>query len=248
MEEVNWGFWIKCDAWTLREAILLLEGREPEGAEPPYSDFFYRIERLAIRSNRARKLLSIDGRPFLKSTIEKSVSGDRRGTALGQGAQNIIAEAVVRNQRILSGIYEDDVVHLQKKEIISSEAESIGVDPRIFLEWAVGNDCRINENLSGLLDVSVNERIGKKKYKDSVFDMHRCEAIACCLWDEKPKRTIKEIIEHPWIRQYGNGAQYHEKTIRKWIHKLDPRPEQERIGRPEKGSSESSGEKPPSET
>lgn len=61
-----------------------------------------------------------------------------------------------------------------------------------------------------------------------------CQAIASTLWAEYPDLTIVQIINHPSIQRYGNGAHYTSRTLRQWIRVSDPRPEEKRRGRPKK--------------
>ncbi|MGH9433894.1 MAG: hypothetical protein ACRD3T_20390, partial [Terriglobia bacterium] len=64
------------------------------------------------------------------------------------------------------------------------------------------------------------------------------QAIARTLWDQNAEFTIQALIEHPAIRQYRNGTQYTEKTLRKWLSEVDPRLPEDKIGRPSKSDSQ----------
>jgi len=73
------------------------------------------------------------------------------------------------------------------------------------------------------------------RLKSNLEDRISCRAIAQALWDTNPELTIEDIKNHRHIQVIGNGKQYKGRdTIRNWIKDLDPRPIDERIGRPSK--------------
>lgn len=111
---------------------------------------------------------------------------------------------------------EKEILRIKKSFEIEHEVESLNQQ----LENA-GNDS--------------NDKLFKGRHADSKLDKELCRAIAATLWSEYPEMTIAAITSHKAIQQYGNGAQYRDKdTIRNWIKDLDPRPENERRGRPKK--------------
>lgn len=70
--------------------------------------------------------------------------------------------------------------------------------------------------------------------KPNQLDKQLCQAIAGTLWHESPDLNIQQIITHPALQRFGNGAHYTERTLRGWVKELDPRPEDKRTGRPKK--------------
>ena len=58
-------------------------------------------------------------------------------------------------------------------------------------------------------------------------------SVAANLWRKDKNLTIREITEHPMILDHCGGIYYSGKeTIRNWIKDLDPRPEDQKTGRP----------------
>jgi hypothetical protein len=57
--------------------------------------------------------------------------------------------------------------------------------------------------------------------------------VASALWKTKPQLTQAEIISNEVIRNYCGAAYYSDpNTVRSWIKDLDPRPPEQRRGRP----------------
>ena len=83
-------------------------------------------------------------------------------------------------------------------------------------------------------DWNSNTNNDDKKLRPNQIDKQLCQAIASTLWNEFPNYNIKQIITHPSLRRFGNGAQYEERTLRGWVKGRDPRPEDARRGRPKK--------------
>uniref|UniRef100_I2PWN0 Uncharacterized protein n=1 Tax=Desulfovibrio sp. U5L TaxID=596152 RepID=I2PWN0_9BACT len=212
MEDVEWGFWAKCGAWTLMEAILLLECKNPKEPILPFSKFFYNTEQFAIRDNRAGFLVTVDGKCLAKTTeIVKIPIGEDLWTY---------------RRGILAGRINCDVVRYKEREIISHDGALTGLRPQVFLAWADSKEIPIPGELLGILD-NLEPAIGR--HRNSQLDRQRCEAIAQCLWDKDPTSTIEDIIKHPWIQQFGNGSQYTGKnTLRDWVRKVDPRSSSEK--------------------
>lgn len=72
-----------------------------------------------------------------------------------------------------------------------------------------------------------------KRLSDSQKSRLLCRSIASTLWRKNDKLTIREITNHPVILDYCGGSYYSGKdTIRDWIKDLDPRPEEQKTGRP----------------
>ena len=87
------------------------------------------------------------------------------------------------------------------------------------------------EDSSEILPVSS----GKKPVRTSQIDKQLCQAIARTLWHDNPNLTIKEICNHHAIQFFGNGRLYSGKnTLPDWISEVDPRPAEQKRGRPKK--------------
>jgi len=83
-------------------------------------------------------------------------------------------------------------------------------------------------------NTSPDEKI-THRLKSNQEDRISCRAIAQTLWDTNPELTIEDIKNHRHIQVIGNGKQYTGRdTIRNWIKELDPRPIEEKVGRPAK--------------
>ena len=88
-----------------------------------------------------------------------------------------------------------------------------------------------NWNKSPSKDAEAQE---EKKLRPNQLAKQLCQAIASTLWAEYPEFTIQQIITHPSLKRFGNGAHYEERTLREWVKTVDPRPEDTRRGRPKK--------------
>ena len=73
-----------------------------------------------------------------------------------------------------------------------------------------------------------------KKLRPNQIDKQLCQAVASTLWNEYPDLNIQQLINHPAIQRFANGAQYKERTLRDWVKAVDPRPKDARHGRPKK--------------
>lgn len=73
-----------------------------------------------------------------------------------------------------------------------------------------------------------------KKLRPNQIDKQLCQAVASTLWNEHPDLNIQQVINHPALQRFANGAQYKERTLREWVKTLDPRPKESRHGRPKK--------------
>lgn len=90
------------------------------------------------------------------------------------------------------------------------------------------------------------ERIASKLVEDTIeqeetaklvqLDKARCQAIAQVLWDMNPNRTNADIASDKYIRTYGNGSQYKERTVQNWLREVDPREISQKTGRPKKAT------------
>jgi len=71
------------------------------------------------------------------------------------------------------------------------------------------------------------------KAKQNQIDKELCQAVARTLWYIYPTMTIEAITKHKAILNYANGSIYTGKnTLRDWIREVDPRPKEQKIGRP----------------
>tara|TARA_R110001592_G_scaffold50906_4_gene157236 strand:- start:573 stop:767 length:195 start_codon:yes stop_codon:yes gene_type:complete len=60
-----------------------------------------------------------------------------------------------------------------------------------------------------------------------------CREVAEVLWQAESGMTQSAVMDHPVIRDYCGGKFYSDpNTVRNWIKDLDPRPEDQRRGRP----------------
>lgn len=68
---------------------------------------------------------------------------------------------------------------------------------------------------------------------ESQQDKRDCQDIARALWAEQPAATQSDLLKHPRIKPYLN--QWHGKnTVPGWLSEVDPRPKEQRRGRPRK--------------
>jgi len=74
------------------------------------------------------------------------------------------------------------------------------VVPKIFLR----EDPVHNKPPIASLDLEVID----KPLRAAARDKAACEALAQVIWEQNPEMTITDLIKHPWIQKYGNGAQY----------------------------------------
>lgn len=76
---------------------------------------------------------------------------------------------------------------------------------------------------------------GNKPVRASQMDKQLCQAIARTLWHDNPNLTIKELCNHHAIQVFGNGRLYSGKnTLPDWMSEVDPRPSEQKRGRPKK--------------
>jgi len=216
MNDEEWAYWVNLEVWTLKEAILLLEKKNPKDINLSLSDFFHEIEDLAIRANIVGKLRTVNNKPLCRcmrtATVEEAKNMTRPGSR-------------------------HTPFHYCRRDVFENEASNeAGIRPVVFLMWAQDNDLPLNQHLMLALDkTNTYDSLSKPQpIKNSVTDKIRCQAIAQCLWDDNPKRTIASIITDKKIQKFGNGAQYEEKTLRGWVRSVDPRPPSEKTGRPKK--------------
>jgi hypothetical protein len=85
-----------------------------------------------------------------------------------------------------------------------------------------------------LPDREKNNSDNEEKVRQSQLDKAACQALARHLWNENPNVSIIDLIRHSSIQKYGNASQYNEKTIRKWLSEVDPRPPEQKTGRPKR--------------
>ena len=118
-----------------------------------------------------------------------------------------------------------------------------------FLMWAQGKGFlvpkRLCEEAQGQVMIGGNEegtaaqqaRTPQKILKPAALDKVAVQTAARCLWDQYPKMTNTDIVKHRWVQNFANGKLYKGKnTLRDWIREVDPRPPNEKNGRPKKMS------------
>jgi len=119
------------------------------------------------------------------------------------------------------------------------------VIPSIFLEWAQEKNLLNDQLNSILLERNQHEMIFQKelsnppaksiekKLRPCQINKIACQTIARILWAEDPNKKIADIIKHPYILKIGNGNYYKGKnTLRDWVSEVDPRPADQKTGRP----------------
>lgn len=74
---------------------------------------------------------------------------------------------------------------------------------------------------------------------ETELQMHRreCKEIGKRLWDENPNSTKAALMKHPDMQFYVQ-AYKGKNTVPGWLAEIDPRPKEERRGRPKKYPSE----------
>ena len=71
--------------------------------------------------------------------------------------------------------------------------------------------------------------------RQSQHDKALVQVAAKTLWSTNPNLTIKDIIHHEGVQRHANGRLYSpDKTLRRWISEVDPRPPEKKRGRPKK--------------
>jgi len=170
-------------------------------------------------------------------SFEDIISHHKNTNDLSQGEQD--------------GIYEDYLTHMDKK--MSRHNETIeGFDScfeqRIYDKNKLDHTYTLQNELANLCathDIPLPKfwypnnwesttNKDNEKLRPSQMDKQLCQAIASTLWSEYPDYNIQQIIKHPSLQRFGNGAQYKERTLREWVKTVDPRPEDTRRGRPKK--------------
>lgn len=140
MERSEVDYWLRRDALSLREAILLLEDKDPNCIEPPYSKQYYEIESLAISSNRANRLLTLTGVPLKKTTF--TIYPPKRNPFL-RGRDELWRSPDVE-------------VITKPKEKIDKQGDNPNIDPFVFARWAESKWFSIGEFYKEY--ISINER------------------------------------------------------------------------------------------
>lgn len=121
-----------------------------------------------------------------------------------------------------------------------AEFNSKGVEPPDDLYEQIRSKY-INSSDEGLANVLFTpgrvkeEQIDEfwKKLSPNQKNRLLCRSVAADLWRKDKDLTIREITEHHMILDHCGGRYYTGKdTIRNWIKDLDPRPEDQKRGRP----------------
>ena len=121
-----------------------------------------------------------------------------------------------------------------------NELDSEGIEPPDDLYEQVRSKY-INSSDEGLANVLFTRGRVKEKHIDEFWEKLSpnqksrllCRTVAADLWRKNKNLTIREITDHPMILDHCGGRSYSGKdTIRNWIKDLDPRPENQKTGRP----------------
>jgi hypothetical protein len=151
-----------------------------------------------------------------------------------------------------SRLTDDDVIlrhryarlHLQAKDAIDigklkPKSKRHGDDydgyyfrPADFLNWADDKEISVPEELQDCLRQLRSQP--QRKERQSTRIKEACQTVAEKLWEANPRMTIKEMATAREIFDVGAGS-YGEQTRERWIREVDPRPPQEKRGRPRKG-------------
>jgi hypothetical protein len=147
----------------------------------------------------------------------------------------------------------DREVNQIKQALLRSELEREGkrdkaqIRAEAILEWAQRKGIEVPEALrqaTGLERPNTTEpdahNASQKRLRPNEIDQELCRAVAQTLWHEYPSMTVAAVVRHPALQRYANGAQYQHETLRGWVKDLDPRPPEQRRGRPRKESDDSS--------
>ena len=76
--------------------------------------------------------------------------------------------------------------------------------------------------------------------RTSRIDKESVQAVALTLWEIDHSLTISALAQHPSVLRFANGGLYEERTLHQWISKVDPRPKEQKTGRPRKRSEDES--------
>ena len=99
--------------------------------------------------------------------------------------------------------------------------DAVVIPSHVFTKYA-GFNAIIDEQL-GYLDQAVDLPEENKRLRSNQKAKLLSQAVAKTLWDIYPDMTIKEMIDHSSIQQYGGAKHYDkEKTVSKWLAEVAP--------------------------
>lgn len=135
-----------------------------------------------------------------------------------------VEERIERSSLWVGGKAEHE--YLRATEIMDWALSNLLLVPRALL-WAMGYEVP----RSGDLWVEISAAL---RSNESVLQStkRKTRDIAKRLWSDNPRMTIAAVIKHPDILQVA--GRYADATRHKWVRTVDPRPQEEKGGRPRK--------------
>ena len=102
-----------------------------------------------------------------------------------------------------------------------ASSDAVVIPSQTFIKYA-GFNAIIDEQI-GYLDNLVEIPEENKRLRSNQKAKLLSQAVAKTLWDIYPDMTIKDMIEHNSIQQYGGAKHYDkEKTVSKWLAEVAP--------------------------
>jgi len=128
--------------------------------------------------------------------------------------------------------------------LVLSEAANDQFESAIKAYWEIQRYEQESESQNRKTSIMMQEkalpliRIGHKSItghqsRDDYQDKQDCQTIAKELWEKDPSKTIKALIDAPELKLYKQKYSGRH-TLRGWLSKVDPRPEDKKTGRPSK--------------
>lgn len=153
-------------------------------------------------------------------------------SAIRQAVQTGELEAWVPDKtverRIGGSVYDvpepDYARAIAERTALQAWAKALGAKPK-FLFPEMRDEKRARQE-------ETKAEIERREDKASV------QAVARTLWMLFPDITAEEIANHKAVAINCNGAQWKATTLKSWIREIDPRPKQDRAGRPRKTAAE----------
>lgn len=222
---INYDDWINMPTWEAWEAAMLFSGFIADDENLFYA-LMKPLEDLRYDNQVGRLLREV---PKLIENFKKNAKAIERAIQFGdlsEGAKFLENSFVARGEP-------HQFVKIAKKYKLTIPTEL--------------NDIKVNEDKVGVLEKVVVD----KKLKSNQVDKEICCALAQLLWNENLPLSQKEkdemeidyevlstrdlkiskMCKHPWLKKYGNAAQYEESTIQNWIKDFAP---SNNPGRPKK--------------
>jgi len=176
VEEPRWAYWVKQDAWTLREAILLLESKDPHITRKEYSGYFREIEASIIRSKNATTF----------ETIADSVIVPFYPQRQAKRPCNPFTSAHRRNEPTL--------------ETIPETKQLANIRPLDFLDWAMSKEYVIPSELMQMYPQSCNQK--NTEFSDA--EVRKIEILLLSL-KGKSHKDIATAVNFYSAREWSNN-------------------------------------------